>query len=247
MARSRTHRLLRAVLVAASCTFAINAHAEGTADLRGLLEQTVVTTASKTKETGSNAPATSTTLTADDMRRYGIRTVDEAINFLSLGAVAYNPFYTPDVSVRGVGIEGDQGNHVLLLVDGHSMNDALYGAARFGRGVGLPLELIDHIEVILGPGSVLYGTQRDARRRQHRDQARQRLERRAPRSRNGGAALVPRERERRAYVRSLWLTGRARGGCRILPERWPEPRIRPAERRPQSLYGQAVAAAAATV
>jgi outer membrane receptor for ferrienterochelin and colicins len=134
------------------------ARADGTADLRGLLEQTVVTTASKTKETSSNAPATSTTLTADDMRRYGIRTIDEAINFLSLGATSYNPFYTPDVSVRGVGLEGDQGNHVLLLVDGHAMNDALFGSARFGRGVGLPIELVDHIEVILGPGSVLYGS-----------------------------------------------------------------------------------------
>jgi outer membrane receptor protein involved in Fe transport len=153
---NRTRRA--ALLTVAACALATGARAQSTEELRGLLEETVVTTASKTKETGSNAPATSTTLTADDMRRYGIRTIDEAINFLSLGAVAYNPFYTPDVSVRGVGIEADQGDHVLLLVDGHTMNDPLYGLARFGRGTGLPLELIDHIEIILGPGSVLYGT-----------------------------------------------------------------------------------------
>src|SRR5262245_54654020 len=147
-----------ALALAATGTLASTARAQSTADLQGLLEETVVTTASKTKETSSNAPATSTTLTADDMRRYGIRTIDEAISFLSLGGFAYNPFYTPDVSFRGVGLEGDQGDHVLLLVDGHSMNDALFGSARFGRGIGLPLELIDHIEVILGPGSVLYGS-----------------------------------------------------------------------------------------
>src|SRR5689334_14307192 len=93
-----------AIVIAAGATLTIDAHADGTADLRGLLEETVVTTASKTKETGTNAPATSTTLTADDMRRYGIHTIDEAINFLSLGGYSYNPFYTPDVSVRGVGI-----------------------------------------------------------------------------------------------------------------------------------------------
>jgi outer membrane receptor for ferrienterochelin and colicins len=155
----RTHSVGRAVGVLAITTaLASFARAEGTSDLQGLLEETVVTTASKTKETSTNAPATSTTLTADDMRRYGIRTIDEAINFLSLGAVAYNPFYTPDISVRGVGLEGDQANHVLLLVDGHAMNDALFGSARIGRGIGLPIELIDHIEVILGPGSVLYGS-----------------------------------------------------------------------------------------
>jgi outer membrane receptor for ferrienterochelin and colicin len=109
-----------------------------TSDLQGLLDETVVTTASKSAETATNAPATSTTLTADDMRRYGIRTIDEAINFLSLGASAYNPLYRPDVGARGVSIDGDRGAHVLLLVDGHSMNDVATGGARVGRGLGVP-------------------------------------------------------------------------------------------------------------
>jgi len=38
------------------------------------------------------------------------------------------------------------------------VNEALFGAARFDRGAGIPMELVDHIEVILGPGSVLYGS-----------------------------------------------------------------------------------------
>src|SRR5262249_13427193 len=32
------------------------------------------------------------------------------------------------------------------------------GGTQFDRGLGVPLELIDHIEIILGPGSVLYGS-----------------------------------------------------------------------------------------
>jgi outer membrane receptor protein involved in Fe transport len=44
------------------------------------------------------------------------------------------------------------------LIDGHAVNEALFGAARFGRGLGIPMEIIDRIEVILGPGSVLYGS-----------------------------------------------------------------------------------------
>ena len=53
---------------------------------------------------------------------------------------------------------GDRGNHFLLFVNGHAVNEPLYGSAQFGRGLGIPLELIDHLEVVIGPGSVLYGS-----------------------------------------------------------------------------------------
>jgi outer membrane receptor for ferrienterochelin and colicin len=131
---------------------------DSTTDLQSLLSETVVVGASKAAEKGSTAPAVTTTLTADDMRRYGIRTIDEAIDFLSLGAVTSNPWRSPEVGSRGVLVPSDQGSHFLLLIDGHTVNEALFGAARFGRGAGIPLEIIDRIEVILGPGSVLYGS-----------------------------------------------------------------------------------------
>jgi outer membrane receptor for ferrienterochelin and colicins len=132
--------------------------ADDAGDLRGLLEQTVVTTASKSAETGTDAPATSSTITAEQLRRHGIHSLDEAIDFLSLGAVTSNPLREVDIGARGIVMAGDQGAHFLLLVDGHAVNEPLYGSARFERGAGIPMELVDHIEVILGPGSVLYGS-----------------------------------------------------------------------------------------
>jgi outer membrane receptor for ferrienterochelin and colicins len=138
--------------------FCTSAAADSTTDLQNLLSETVVVGASKAAEKGSTAPAVTTTLTADDMRRFGIRTIDEAIDFLSLGAVTSNPWPSPEVGSRGVLVPNDQGNHFLLLIDGHAVNEALFGAARFGRGAGIPMEIIDRIEVILGPGSVLYGS-----------------------------------------------------------------------------------------
>jgi outer membrane receptor for ferrienterochelin and colicins len=131
---------------------------DGAPDLEGTLDTPVVVAASKTAETGTAAPATSMIMTAEDLRRWGIHTLDEAIDFLSLGVVTANPLLTPDVGARGVLLPNDSGDHFLLLVDGHAVNEPLFGAARFGRGAGVPLELIDHIEVILGPGSVLYGS-----------------------------------------------------------------------------------------
>jgi outer membrane receptor protein involved in Fe transport len=132
--------------------------ADDTADIQALLNETVITTASKSTERGSVAPATSTILTAEDIRVYGIHSIDEALDFLSLGTVTSNTFRSVDVGARGVMLTRDQGDHFLLLVDGHAVNDALYGAARFERGAGIPMEIVDHIEVILGPGSVLYGS-----------------------------------------------------------------------------------------
>jgi outer membrane receptor for ferrienterochelin and colicins len=132
--------------------------ADDTFDIQSLLRETVITTASKSTERGSTAPATSTILTAEDIRTHGIHSIDEALDFLSLGMVTSNTLRAVDVGARGVLLTRDQGDHFLLLVDGHAVNEALFGAARFERGAGIPMEMIDHLEVILGPGSVLYGS-----------------------------------------------------------------------------------------
>ena len=149
--------------VAARVSFAValataTAHADADSDLEGLLDQTIVETASKSAETASTAPATSTIITAEDIARFHIRTIDEAINFLSLGMVSTNPLHSVEVGARGVLLTSDFGNHVLLLVDGHVMNEQWDGTAYFERGAAIPIELVDHIEIVLGPGSVLYGS-----------------------------------------------------------------------------------------
>jgi outer membrane receptor for ferrienterochelin and colicins len=133
------------------------ARAGDPSDLEAALSEPIVATASKSAEDESTAPATTTTITADDLRRYGIHSLDEALNYLSLGFVTQNPLHSVDIGARGVLLTADFGNHVLLLVNGHSMNEQWDGTAYFERGAGIPMELIDHIEVILGPGSVLYG------------------------------------------------------------------------------------------
>jgi outer membrane receptor protein involved in Fe transport len=138
--------------------YAAPARADDVSDLRGLLDEPDVTTATKSAETATLAPATSTTLTAEDFRRYGIHSLDEAIDFLSLGMVTSNPLHDVDIGARGVMLPNDSGDHVLLLIDGHPVNEPLFGGAHFDRGAGVPIEMVDHIEIILGPGSVLYGS-----------------------------------------------------------------------------------------
>lgn len=150
-------RVLTLVLVAVLWGARAGA-AEDTSDLEGLLDEAVVSSASKVSEAASTAPATATIVSGDELRRYGVRTLEEALNFLALGAAAETTLGGSQVGMRGVLLAGDSGNHVLLLLDGHVVNEAWNGTAHFGRGAGIPIEIVDHVEVILGPGSVLYGS-----------------------------------------------------------------------------------------
>ncbi len=143
----------------ASTLLASSALAQDLGDLEGLLNDNVVTGASRAAENSSDAPATSSTITAEDLRTWGIRTVDEAISLLSLGmTVETNNIRYAQFGARGVNVPQDWAVHLLLVVDGHVMNDTGLGVAYPEKNLGIPIEAVDHIEVFLGPGSVLYGT-----------------------------------------------------------------------------------------
>lgn len=134
------------------------ARADGLGDLESLLSEQIVTSASKQAEGASAAPALSTSLSSEDLRRYGIKTLAEAIDFLTIGARTSENLNGGEIGSRGVLLTGDHGSHFLLLIDGHAVNEPLRGSAWFGVGAGVPMEMVDHIEVIVGAGSVLYGS-----------------------------------------------------------------------------------------
>jgi outer membrane receptor for ferrienterochelin and colicin len=143
---------------ALAAVLAAPAAAQDTSELEGLLDQNVVSAASKAPEAASTAPAMSVSISADEIRQHGIRTIDEAINFLAIGMQIEKLYFNGEIGARGVLLSRDAGAHVLLLIDGHAVNEAWGATAYFDRGTGVPMELIDHIELIIGPGSVLYGS-----------------------------------------------------------------------------------------
>lgn len=130
-------------------------------DLANLLGSSVVETASRGAEEESTAPATMTVITADEIRAYGMTTVADIINYFGLG-LSYQEDGGNDGSTsftgRGVSVPGDGGNHVLVQVNGHKNNDTWGGWTYVDDRLALPLELIDRIEIINGPGAVMYGT-----------------------------------------------------------------------------------------
>ena len=55
------------------------------------------------------------------------------------------------VGVRGFGRLGDYNIRVLVLVDGHRINDNIFGEAYLGSGFLVDVDLIERVEIIRGP------------------------------------------------------------------------------------------------
>jgi len=115
-----------------------------------------VSSASKYDQKITEAPAAVSIVTADEIGRYGYQTLAEILDSLPGLFTTYDRTFHY-VAMRGFGVAGDVNNRVLLLVDGHRMNDSLYGQAPIGLDFPLDVDLIERVEVVRGPASVLYG------------------------------------------------------------------------------------------
>ena len=60
-------------------------------------------------------------------------------------------------SIRGNLIKHED-NHVLVLINGRPFRDVTLGGVNFSIYTAFPIHMIERVEVIRGPGSVLYGT-----------------------------------------------------------------------------------------
>jgi iron complex outermembrane receptor protein len=120
-------------------------------------EVTTITGASKYQQELTDAPASVSIISADDIRKGGYRNLAEILNSVRGFYTTYTRSFH-NIGVRGFSPLGDFGTRLLLLVDGHRLNDGLYESAPMGSDFPVDIDLIDRIEVINGPGSSLYGT-----------------------------------------------------------------------------------------
>lgn len=116
-----------------------------------------ISTAAKYEQRVSEAPASVTIITSEDIERYGYRTLDEVLMSLRGFYVSNDRNYSY-VGVRGFGRPTDYNNRILLLVNGHSINEDFYGSASIGTDLDMDLSIVERIEIVRGPGSALYGT-----------------------------------------------------------------------------------------
>jgi iron complex outermembrane receptor protein len=130
--------------------------APGPVSLDSLLS-TAISTASKYAQRTATAPASVTILSADQIRRSGYRTMQEVLENVRGFYVSNDRNYTY-LGTRGFSRPSDYNNRVLLLVDGHTLNEQVWGGAPMGSDLPLNLDAIERIEIVRGPGSTLYGT-----------------------------------------------------------------------------------------
>ena len=104
----------------------------------------------------TEAPASVSFITAEEIARYGYRTLADILR-------GVRGFYMSDdrnfslVGTRGFAKPGDYNSRILLLVNGHRVNDNVFGQAEIGAEFGIDAAMFERVEIIRGPASSLYG------------------------------------------------------------------------------------------
>lgn len=113
--------------------------------------------ASKFAQDMAQAPASVSIVTADEIRSHGYRTLADILRTVRGFYITYDRNYSY-VGVRGFSRPGDYNSRVLVLVNGHRLNDTIFEQALVGTESPIDVNLIDRVEVVRGPSSSLYGT-----------------------------------------------------------------------------------------
>jgi len=103
------------------------------------------------------APAAVTIITAEHIRKYGYQTFAQVLDSVP-GLFTTNDRNYGYLGIRGFNRPGDYNTRVLILIDNHRMNDAVYDQGAIGTEAPIDVDVIDRVEIIKGPASSLYGT-----------------------------------------------------------------------------------------
>lgn len=118
----------------------------------------LVTTASKKAESVNEAPGIISVISKKEIEGFAAKTLGDVLNRV-VGSIhlSANVFTNNLISLRGQETT-PYNNHILILLNGRPLRDPITGGLNNIIYTGFPLNLIERIEVIRGPGSVLYGS-----------------------------------------------------------------------------------------
>ena len=153
------HMLNKLLAFAVASTLSVPALADSANDLFGLnltqLMNLKVISATKRSQTLADTAAAMTVISQEDIRRSGATTIPELLQQVPGVEVARINGSTWAVTVRG--FQSQFANKLLVLIDGRSVYTPLFSGVYWDAQMPM-MEDIDHIEVIRGPGSSLWGS-----------------------------------------------------------------------------------------
>lgn len=117
---------------------------------------TKIMISTNTKQALSKAPSVVSVITAEDISATGATNLTEILQSVPGVFIKANLFgFRPLVTFRGAA-----GTHTLLMVNGVPMRDLVWSSGIFWRG--LPVHMVERVEIIRGPGSALFGSDASA-------------------------------------------------------------------------------------
>jgi len=111
--------------------------------------------ASGFKQKVTEAPASVTIITSEEIQKFGYRTFADILRNVRGFYITYDRNYSY-LGVRGYGPAGDYNSRIAVMIDGHRLNDNIFEAVPIGMDFPVDVDLIDRVEVIRGPNSSLY-------------------------------------------------------------------------------------------
>ncbi len=125
--------------------------------LEGLTDLTVVTT-SRFEQALFDSPGIISVFTRQDIEAFGANNLIEVIERLpGVQTLTGYVFQNNAISIRG-DLPNQNDNHVLILVNGRPLRTGFSGGFNGIVWNSFPVDAIERIEYVRGPGSVLYGS-----------------------------------------------------------------------------------------
>jgi len=121
------------------------------------VEEDVVVGAAKREQSLGSVASAVTVISGDRIRRFGYRTVGEAVGAVA-GAYLVDNRLSYSIGIRGLQIPGDFNTRLLVLIDGATVTEAWGEFAGVGYDALVSIDEVARIEVIRGPVSSVYGT-----------------------------------------------------------------------------------------
>ncbi len=127
-------------------------------ELSWLKAESLVEVVSKHTEMKNAAAGIVSIVTADEIERYGGANLHDLLSRVtSIYTLGSYTFFDNTVSMRG-DLLTHINNHTLLLINGRPFRESVFAGINESIYRDFPIHTIERLEIVRGPGSVLYGT-----------------------------------------------------------------------------------------